>query len=282
MTKGRREPPSLARTTGTHLALHLPVGRRAVLATAGTVAASTLMACSGRIRREVSGGSPRALGARLQVRPRPPTSGDAPTGLQPLGLGSGRDGFVFVPSGYRPDDPLPLVMTLHGAGGDGRAGLNPFLEVAEATRFILLAPDSRGRTWDVLLGRYGPDVAYIDRALDETFGRYTVDARQMAVEGFSDGASYALGLGLSNGDLFGRVIAFSPGYAPPAPAEGRPGVFISHGTGDTVLPIDRCSRRIVPALRDRGYDVAYREFDGGHEIPPQIRDEAFSWVGGER
>ncbi len=104
-----------------------------------------------------------------------------------------------------------------------------------------------------------------------------VDAERVAVAGFSDGASYALGLGMANGDLFRRIIAFSPGFEPPSREEGRPDVFISHGIADDVLPIDRCSRRIVPALRRRGYDVRYQEFEGGHEIPAGIIEAGLSW-----
>jgi phospholipase/carboxylesterase len=110
-----------------------------------------------------------------------------------------------------------------------------------------------------------------------TFERYAVDPRQVGVEGFSDGASYALGIGLANGDLFSRLIAFSPGFSPEGRAVGRPDVFISHGTGDDVLPIDRCSRRIVPRLRGRGYDVRYQEFEGGHEVPAAITAQAMAW-----
>lgn len=54
-------------------------------------------------------------------------------------------------------------------------------------------------------------------------------------------------------------------------------MFISHGTADEVLPIDRCSRRIVPALRQRGYDIRYDEFEGGHEVPAPITAEAMTW-----
>ena len=38
----------------------------------------------------------------------------------------------------------------------------------------------------------------------------------------------------------------------PAVQRGAPRIYISHGTHDTVLPIDRCSRRIVPALQRAG------------------------------
>jgi len=99
----------------------------------------------------------------------------------------------------------------------------------------------------------------------------------MALGGFSDGASYALSLGLTNGDLFTHVIAFSPGFMAPAHQVGAPRIYISHGIHDAVLPIDRCSRRLVPILERAGYDVKYHEFDGPHTIPPDIAREAVEW-----
>jgi len=58
---------------------------------------------------------------------------------------------------------------------------------------------------------------------------------------------------------------------------GKPPVFISHGTADQVLPIDECSRRIVPQLKKEGYRVTYREFEGKHELPPAAGSEAMRW-----
>jgi phospholipase/carboxylesterase len=166
---------------------------------------------------------------------------------------------------------------LHGAASRAE-DVSVLLEgLAERLGVILLAPNSRGYTWDVLLGRYGPDVAAIDRVLAWTFSTYAIDPARVAIGGFSDGASYALSLGLTNGDLFSHVLAFSPGFAAPARRVCSPRVFVSHGTRDAVLPIDRCSRRIVPALQRAGYDVAYREFDGGHTVPPEVVDDAANW-----
>ncbi len=122
-------------------------------------------------------------------------------------------------------------------------------------------PTSKEYTWDAIVGRGldGPDVAIIDQALESTFSCYAVDPTHIAIGGFSDGASYALSLGITNGDLFTHVLAFSPGFMALAGQAGSPRIFISHGTGDEVLPIDHCSRRIVPQLRRAGYDVRYRE-----------------------
>ena len=63
---------------------------------------------------------------------------------------------------------------------------------------VLLAPDSRAATWDDLpagQNSFGPDVAFINAALAQTFALYNVDPTKLGIQGFSDGATYALGLG---------------------------------------------------------------------------------------
>jgi phospholipase/carboxylesterase len=148
---------------------------------------------------------------------------------------------------------------------------------------LLLAPASREHTWDLLVGRrYGPDVTIIDRALEKVFSCYAVDSPRIAVGGFSDGASYALSLGITNGDLFTHVLAFSPGFVTLTARVGSPRIFVSHGTRDDELPIDLCSRKIVPRLKGAGYDVWYREFDGGHTISLQIALAAVGWFTGQQ
>jgi phospholipase/carboxylesterase len=219
---------------------------------------------------------------RLRSRPAQEVVGTAaPIGLQSLGLGVTRgDYLLHVPETYQTASPAPLMLWLHGAGGRAHAFLTPEQQGrAEAAGMLLLVPTSKEYTWDVIVrrGRYGPDVAAIDRALDSTFGRYAVDPTRIAVGGFSDGASYALSLGITNGDLFTQVLAFSPGFMMPAGQRGSPRVFVSHGTRDEVLPIERCSRRIVPQLRRAGYDIRYREFDGGHAVPLDIAREVVGW-----
>jgi len=253
--------------------LETPLTRRQAvgLGLAG-IAAAIAAACGSS---PTDGGDPTA--GRLQARPAPPTGSVSP-GLQPLDLESGRDGLLYVPAGYRADQPAPLVLMLHGAGGSAQGGLRPFQPLADAAGLILLAPDSRDVTWDLVRRGFGVDVAFIDRALAQTFGRVAVDSARVAVAGFSDGASYSLSLGLTNGDLFGRVIAFSPGFMEPARRRGRPPLFVSHGTRDDILPIDACSRPIVRALLRDGYDVHYREFNGPHTVPAEIASEAAAWL----
>jgi phospholipase/carboxylesterase len=197
-------------------------------------------------------------------------AGPVARGVAALGMGAARDAVLYVPKRYDPAHPAPLLVLLHGAGGDGRQLVDTFVETAEARGYLVLSPDSRGRTWDVILGGFGADVAFLDRALGLVFERFAVDPARVGVGGFSDGASYALSIGVTNGELFSHILAFSPGFAAPVETHGSPRIFVSHGVGDRVLPIDACSRRLVPALQKGGYDVDYREFDGGHTVPPEM------------
>jgi len=218
-----------------------------------------------------------AVAGRLRSRPTQPISIQASSGLLPLGLDGTRDGFVYVPTSYRPESLAPLVLMLHGAGGDAQAGLSILENLADTFGVVLLAVDSRAQTWDVIRGRYGPDIAFMDRALSQTFSHYAIDPNKVAIAGFSDGASYALSVGMTNGDLFTHVLAFSPGFMAPADLVGQPRLFISHGKGDTVLPIERCSRKIVPQVQKAGYEVRYQEFYGFHTVPAAIAQEALEW-----
>ena len=95
--------------------------------------------------------------------------------------------------------------------------------------------------------------------------------------GFSNGASYALSLGVYNGDLFSAIVAFSPGFYTPPGKRGLPRIFVSHGTNDPML-MNATTPQIVPRLKSEGYSVTYRLFEGGHELPVAIAQEAIQWL----
>jgi phospholipase/carboxylesterase len=218
-----------------------------------------------------------SIEGRLQARPNPPAK-TGPVGLQALGLDPLRDTLLYIPASYNPAQPTPLALMFHGATGRAESALNWLQTLADQAGIILLAPASRRHTWDIIANnRYGPDIEFIDQALAFTFERYSVDPAHLAAGGFSDGASYALSVGLTNGDLFSHILAFSPGFMAPAERYGKPAIFISHGTQDRVLPIEYCSRKLVPRLQARGYNLRYREFEGSHTIPANLALEAVEW-----
>lgn len=216
--------------------------------------------------------------AMLKARPGQPTK--IPTlGLEPLGLSKGRDGFLYVPPTYMPSHPSPLLVLLHGAGQSAREFTeSPLGEIFDKDAIVVVIPDSRQATWDMIRGDYGPDVRFIDRALALAFTRCRIDPRRVAVGGFSDGATYALSLGITNANLFQTVLAFSPGFVRPAVKTGKPRIFIGHGTNDEILPIDQTSREIVAALKEKNYALRYEEFEGGHRMTKEEVLHAIDWL----
>lgn len=247
--------------------------RRQFTAIAGSAFAS--LAFSGGACEKLASAYPDD--GRLTARPRANISTSARR-ESTIHLDGNRDAILRMPP-VVPNATVPLLILLHGATGSGTGVLRRLGSVPEKAGVAVLAPDSRSSTWDVIEdGRFGADVHYISRALEWVFERVAVDATRIAVGGFSDGATYALSLGLINGDLVSHVVAFSPGFIVQRTPLGHPRFFISHGTSDPILPIDRCSRVIVPGLRKAGYDVVFREFNGGHEVPAAVAREGLEWV----
>ncbi len=248
--------------------MHRPLTRRALL---GAAVVAGLAGCS-----SVSGSALRSGESRyrLAARPDPAVRPALTPGTSTLSLGNGREGVLHVPR--RP--VRGLVVALHGAGGDASDGLRLIRGQADRLGLVVLAPASARSTWAAIGGGSDPDTPAVAGALQDVLARQPVEAARLAVAGFSDGASYALTLGLANGDLFPHVVAFSPGFEVADRRQGRPELFLSHGSRDQVLPVDRTSRRLVQALRRDGYAVTYREFNGGHVVPREVADEALERI----
>jgi phospholipase/carboxylesterase len=191
-----------------------------------------------------------------------------------------RRAILFVPSTYDPKTAAPFLLALHGATGSGESMLRGSRAAAEAHGVVVLSPSSRDYTWDAIRGGYGDDFAKVDRLMNDAFDQCAIDPARVAVCGFSDGATYALSVGLQNGDLFTHVIGHSAGFIIPGRKYGKPKVFLSHGRQDRILPIDQCGRPIAAQIKRDGYELRYEEFDGGHNASPDMREMAMKWFVG--
>jgi predicted esterase len=221
--------------------------------------------------------APSTTDGRLSARPQAQRTTLSP-GAHVIGREAGRDdGIIYVPRGLDPDQLAPFAVMMHGGGGNSLR-MEFTLPLAEEFGVILLVPDSRATIWDAVVGSFGPDSTFLDAALAQTFSSCAIDPARVTLGGLSDGATYALALGLLNGDLFTRIVAFSPGFLKQVDRYGKPRVFVSHGIYDVVLNIEIGGRAIVRQLRAEGYDVTYREFEGGHWVPDDIAREAFAWL----
>lgn len=213
-----------------------------------------------------------ALLGRLSFRPGSAAPDQPPLapGLHGLGLAGERDAMLHVPPGIDARRATPLLVMFHGAGGSAERVL-PFLQPhADSRGFLLLAPQSQFPTWDLVIGGNGPDLERLEQALAAVAARFTIDPARLAFAGFSDGGSYALSAGITNGDVASHVIVFSGGFMSVFQQHGAPRVFIAHGLADAQLPIETSARPHAAKLKAAGYEVALVEFNGPHAIQPPV------------
>lgn len=219
------------------------------------------------------GGAVMPSDGRLNARPRAGVKTSA-TGQIKLE----HDAVLQIPNNAG-DKPLPLLIMLHGATQRADDMFWYLGSAHEEAGVAVLAPNSIETTWDAIGNRaFGEDVYALDQLLERVFETTAIDPARVSVGGFSDGATYALSLGLINGDFFKSIVAFSPGFVINGDAHGKPRIFISHGTNDRILPINGCGRRIAGELKGKAYDVTFHEFDGDHEIPEDVAREGLATV----
>ena len=142
---------------------------------------------------------------------------------------------LFVPPGYDGRRRLPLVLDLHGSGGNaaGQARTSGFEAVAAAEAFLVATLDAEGARWNVPVqpGR-ADDVAYASDVIDHVAARACTDQTRVYATGFSGGGRMSSLLGCR---LTSRLAAIAPVSALrfPAPCAGSPlPVLTFHGLAD--------------------------------------------------
>jgi predicted esterase len=167
--------------------------------------------------------------------------------------------YMFIPDSVGPD-PVPLVITLHGSGRDGRPLVELFRSVASKERFIVVGPDATDRRgWQVPAD--GPDFLYF--LIEAVKARHPLDGRRVYLFGHSAGASFALTMGLIESEYFAGVAAHAvalqeKGREQLLAAHRKLPIVMLHGTNDSTIPID-AARRARDALVEAGFPVDYRE-----------------------
>lgn len=191
-------------------------------------------------------------------------------GRNALGLFEPRDALLVVPEGIEPSVPTPLMVLFHGGGGHAEKILPMMEQHAMARGFLLLVPQSQFPTWDIVIVGNGPDRERLDTALKEVAAHYTLDPTHICFAGHSDGGSYAMSLGLTNGQFVTHIIVSSAGFMSVQHQEGAPRIFMSHGIADEQIPIERSGRTHSALLKQAGYDITYMEYNGPHAYQPPV------------
>ena len=178
-------------------------------------------------------------------------SGQSHPGSLHIG-GRTRTYFVHTPPGYNPTVPTPLVIVLHGGGGnaEGAEKMSGMSAIADAQNFLVAYPNGTGAfrdrllTWNIgvccgyAMKNGVDDVAFLSALLDKLEHSYAVDPRRVYVTGMSNGGmmTYAVACALSS-----RIAAISPVAGaldmPCRPADAV-SVIIFHGTDDEFVPFN--------------------------------------------
>ncbi|PQO33531.1 alpha/beta hydrolase family esterase [Blastopirellula marina] len=174
--------------------------------------------------------------------------------------GYARTALVHIPRGYQADNPPPLVIALHGAGGGGESILDHdgWAKLADEKGFVVVAPNglpARPRLpsnflvnpplWNSGQLREGSprskidDVAYLRTLLDELKAKVPYDASKVFATGHSNGGGMTFRLGAEMADRLAAIgtVAGMVAIDNPKPAKPLPTLFI-FGTEDPLLPIN--------------------------------------------
>jgi phospholipase/carboxylesterase len=229
-----------------------------------------------------------------QVHPAPPPVDPGPPPEPSWTTAGGLAYREVVLGGADPDDPLPMVVAIHGLGDHPDNFQHLLLGFPEPVRVILPrgidpVPDG-GFSWFPVRAR-DPDVEALAVGIRSAADHIAAGLRELAtarptlgkpvVTGFSQGGMLTFALAVHHPDVVGHAVAVGgflpPPLLPPAPAAGqgaaaeRPSIVALHGTADAAVPF-LPTQAAVQALVERGMTADLLVYEGaGHMISDPMR-----------
>jgi|GEM_PF-6898057 len=184
---------------------------------------------------------------------------------------------VLGPESGEMNDPLPLLILLHGRGGKAHPLAERWLEPAREAGVVMIAPESpvplgAGFQWESI----DNSVYQVRQAIEYAAALFPVDRERVIVGGFSQGAYLALAAAARHPSLFSGVVAIGACVRDGVELDRIPeghglGVYIGAGSEDRIHP--EC-RPMSKRYREAGFDVKTRTYSGyGHVFPPNYKWE---------
>jgi len=172
---------------------------------------------------------------------------------------------IFVPSGYDKSKPFPLVIALHGMGGDENSyfsayGQGSFKTEAEKRGYIVACPKGR-KPASMYVGDAEKDVMDV---LTEVRRAYNIDADRIYLTGHSMGGFGTWSVAMNHPGVFAALGPISGGANVPASMSKIAHIpqIIVHGDKDPTVPVER-SRVMVEMGKKLGAEIKYIEVPGG-------------------
>lgn len=167
---------------------------------------------------------------------------------------------LYVPDLRNHETPVPLVVALHGGGGNSRSMMNmtDFNTIAEREGFAVLYPEGIDGNWNDLRDMTGrldaiderDDVGFLDALIDHIGGQYPIDNERIFATGISNGGLMSFRLACERADRY-RAIAAVTAALPPQPCDpnGDISILVMNGTDDPLILWDGGD---VSGTNDRG------------------------------
>lgn len=200
---------------------------------------------------------------------------------------------TFLPTGYEPRYPYPLLVFFHGHGSDEeqvlrlapRLSRRNFICISlRGLRTVELHPDGRfGYSWGA---DEGADVLledYVFNAIEQTCETYNIHAQRIYLAGICEGATLAYRLGLSYPEKFGGIISLNGAMA----RRGRPllrlpeikklRVFIGHGIANATVPLS-LAQSDYRLLYTAGMSVDFAKYPTTHRLHSEMLQDLNRWI----
>ena len=172
---------------------------------------------------------------------------------------------MFVPSSYDKSKSFPLIIALHGMGGDENSflsvyGQGAFKSEAEKHGYIVACPKGR-KPASMYIGDAEKDVMDV---LAEVQRAYNVDPNRIYLTGHSMGGFGTWSVAMNHPDVFAAIAPISGGANNPASMSKIANIpmLVVHGDNDPTVPVER-SRLMVAMGKKLGAEIKYIEVPGG-------------------
>ncbi len=197
---------------------------------------------------------------------------------------SGRSGYFFVPA-RASTGALPLMVLLHGTGGDGRDMISAFRDLAAERGFVLAAPSSdyveEGHAFNWRVGDhprdFSDDYDHVLACVAEIRARrdLSIDPARVLIAGFSGGASSAPYIA-SNAEPFTEFAVLHGGVFVGGIGPRKVPGWFSTGDSDPARPPAHVLGHFN-SMQQAGFDVVFRTFPGAHVLSSIEKDALVAW-----